>query len=81
MVQGHTHYPMIKNYGKVTVINPGSVGQPRNRQLGAQWALLDTESDKIEHFCEKYDSSLVMMEAKKRHPEISYLEDVLKRVS
>ena len=81
VVQGHTHYPMIKNYGKVTVINPGSVGQPRNRQLGAQWALLDTESDKIEHFCEQYDSSLVMMEAKKRHPEISYLEDVLKRVS
>jgi hypothetical protein len=39
--------------------------------------LLDTESDKIEHFCEQYDSSEVVMESKKRHPEIPYLADVL----
>ena len=77
VVQGHTHYPMIRKFENISVINPGSVGQPRNKDQGAQWALLDTESDKIEHFCEQYDSSEVVMESKKRHPEIPYLADVL----
>lgn len=79
VVQGHTHYPMIRNYVDVTVVNPGAVGQPRNRQIGAQWALLDTESSEIEHFCEQYDFSEVVMESKRRHPEIPYLVDVLER--
>ena len=77
VVQGHTHYPMKRKFENITVINPGSVGQPRNKEQGAQWALLDTESDKLEHFCEQYDSSEVVMESKKRHPEIPYLADVL----
>lgn len=79
VVQGHTHYPMIRNFGDVTVINPGAIGQPRDRHPGAQWALLDTKSQKIKHFCEQYDSSQVVMESKKRHPEIPYLADVLER--
>jgi putative phosphoesterase len=79
VVQGHTHYPMVRKFGDVTVINPGAVGQPRDRRPGAQWALLDTESRKIEHFCERYDSSEVVMESKKRHPEIPYLAGVLER--
>ena len=61
------------------MVNPGAVGQPRNRQPGAQWALLDTESQKIAHFCEQYDSSEVVMESKKRHPELPYLADVMVR--
>jgi putative phosphoesterase len=80
VVQGHTHYPMIRKFRDVTVINPGAVGQPRNRHPGAQWALLDTESRKIEHFCEQYDLNKVVMESKKRHPEIPYLANVLERV-
>jgi len=34
-------------------------------------------TDKLEHFYEQYDSSEVVMESKKRHPEIPYLADVL----
>jgi len=79
VVQGHTHYPMLEKIGNVTVINPGSVGQPRNRQVGAQWAMLDTASNTVEHYCEKYDLNSVVSESKKRHPEIPYLADVLER--
>ena len=79
VVQGHTHYPMIRKFGDVTVINPGAVGQPRNRQPGAQWAMLDTVSTKIEHFCEQYDISQVVNESMKKHPEIPYLADILVR--
>jgi predicted phosphodiesterase len=27
---GHTHYPMIRRIGSKLIINPGSIGQPRN---------------------------------------------------
>ena len=81
VVQGHTHYPMHKKIGDISVINPGSVGQPRNRQTGAQWALLDTESGEVTHFCEQYDLSKVIKESDKRHPEITYLTNILERVS
>ncbi len=79
VVQGHTHYPMIRKFGDVSVINPGSVGQPRNRQLGAQWALLDTKSGKVDFFCEDYDPIEVIMEVKMRNPEIAYLSEILTR--
>lgn len=80
VLQGHTHYPMAKQVGDVTIINPGSVGQPRNRQPGAHWALLDTGANDIKHFCEQYDCSRVVREARKRHPDIPYLAEILERV-
>ena len=70
---------MYKQIGDVVMINPGSVGQPRNRQSCAQWALLDTYSGKVKYFCEQYDLSIVVEESKKRHPEIPYLADILER--
>lgn len=80
VVQGHTHYPMLKAVEGVTVINPGSVGQPRNGQPGAHWALLDTEQRNVKHFCEQYDTSSVIKESKIRNPDIPYLADILERV-
>ena len=79
VLQGHTHHPMIKKVRDITVINAGSVGQPRNRQPGAQWAMLDTEQRKVVHYCEPYDSSKIILEAKKRDPGIPYLADVMVR--
>ncbi len=32
---GHTHVPMIMKQPKLTVLNPGSVGQPRDRDWRA----------------------------------------------
>ena len=80
VVQGHTHYPMKKKIGNITIINPGSVGQPRNRQPGAQWALLDTNSRNVEFFCEQYNVNKVMKESSRRHPELPYLANVLDRI-
>ena len=79
VVQGHTHYSMKQKVGAVTIINPGSVGQPRNRRPGAQWALLDTKLNKIDFFCEQYDMKIVIEESKKRHPDIPYLANILER--
>lgn len=77
VVQGHTHYPLYKKVDNVLLINPGSIGQPRNMKLGAQWALLDTISGEVAYFCEQYDSSKVIIESNKKHPEIPYLANIL----
>lgn len=79
VVQGHTHYPMQQKIGKTLLVNPGSVGQPRNRQPGAQWALFDTETREVSLRCEAYDASPVIAESRRRHPEIPYLAEVLER--
>jgi putative phosphoesterase len=76
---GHTHYPMAHKIGNTQIINPGSVGQPRNRQPGAQWALLDTYSRRLEFRVEQYDRAPLIRECKLRHPELPYLADILER--
>jgi putative phosphoesterase len=37
---GHTHFPMIRTVGAQTVINPGSVGQPRDGDPRASYAVI-----------------------------------------
>lgn len=53
---GHTHVPMnIKINKKTSIINPGSVGQPRNRCNNACWAIFDTSNFQIKFMETKYD--------------------------
>jgi predicted phosphodiesterase len=80
VVTGHTHYPMQKTLNEKTLlVNPGSVGQPRNRQPGAHWALYDTDSGEVSFRRESYNYSRLQAEARRRHPELPYLADVLGR--
>jgi putative phosphoesterase len=77
IVMGHTHYPMVKRVGKSILVNPGSVGQPRNRISAAHWALLDTTSQELSLMTVPYDISPVVALAAQRHPELPYLVNVL----
>ncbi len=79
VVLGHTHYPMIRYSNDTTIVNPGSVGQSRNRKPGAYWALLDTDSQEVNIHCVKYDASLVIAESLIRNPVLPYLAKVLER--
>lgn len=56
VLSGHSHYshvfsafypvddPAMRNKKRTVFINPGSVGQPRNHNPSAQYAVLDTEN-------------------------------------
>ena len=49
---GHSHVPFYKNSDGILIINPGSVGQPRNR-TGATFAVIECpegEPLKVEYF-------------------------------
>lgn len=79
VVTGHTHYPMVKKIGSTLLVNPGSVGQPRNRRPGAAWAIFDTVDRTVELRSESYDSAELVRECRARHPELPYLSEILLR--
>ena len=41
LLHGHTHRPLLARFGAVTVLNPGSVGQPRMGAPLASYAIWD----------------------------------------
>jgi len=47
LVLGHTHHPMLVKRGKGLILNPGSVGQPRDYNPASSYAVLDQETGKI----------------------------------
>lgn len=59
LMMGHTHVPFIKQVGKTLVVNPGSVGQPRDGNPDASYALLDLESPSAEIRRVSYDIDTV----------------------
>lgn len=51
---GHTHFPM---YYKGRIVNPGSVGQPRDGNWMPQYAILDTDNRDMTFKRFKYDNN------------------------
>lgn len=74
---GHTHYPMVKKIGETLIINPGSIGQPRDFNKGS-FAIVDTREKKVEHI--RYDYKRLELEKKiEMMQDKRYLIDVLQR--
>ena len=69
---GHTHYRLTRTSGSTTIINPGSVGQPRDRQPGAAWAVLDVETGTCQPFTEPYDIAPLAAQARAIDPHLPY---------
>lgn len=72
VLSGHSHYshcfsmfydaddPVRRNKRAVTFVNPGSVGQPRNHNPNAQYALLDPDTGSVLLRAVKYDVQAAM---------------------
>jgi putative phosphoesterase len=76
---GHTHYPMLKRLGGKTIVNPGSVGQPRSRSGVAEYAVLDVAQRSVAFEHARYDATMVVQDALRHDPQMSYLVEVLSR--
>jgi len=48
LILGHTHVPFVKKFSDKVIFNPGSVGQPRDGNPKASYAILDTEKKEVE---------------------------------
>lgn len=77
IVMGHTHYPLVRTINGRLLVNPGSVGQPRDGDLRASWAALDLGALAAEIRRVPYPVEEVAAEARGIDPDIPYLVNVL----
>jgi putative phosphoesterase len=76
---GHSHIPMNRKLGNLTIINPGSVGQPRDGDIRAGCAVFETETGKTEFLRLEYDVDAVCEKIKERMPHAEELIGILRR--
>jgi putative phosphoesterase len=55
LIMGHTHQQWTDRFGRLVALNPGSVGQPRDRNPRAGYATLDTDTLEVRLFRVEYD--------------------------
>ena len=79
LLVGHSHIPMNRKLGNLTIINPGSVGQPRDGDNRASCAVFDTECGKMEIIRREYDIDKVCTKIKDRMPHAEELAAILRR--
>lgn len=58
LILGHTHVPFVRRVGSVTVVNPGSVGQPRDGNPRASFAIIDTSASEVDIVRKPYDAGV-----------------------
>ena len=76
---GHTHYSFTHQCENSILINPGSVGQSREKGGYAYWAIINTE-DKSYHIKKtKYNTTSLVEEINKFDPDINYNLKILTR--
>lgn len=64
LVVGHTHHPMKVACGHGLLVNPGSVGQPRDWNPAASYAILDSVTGDIVFNRAEYDVAAMQNELK-----------------
>jgi predicted phosphodiesterase len=77
LVVGHSHIPMTRNVGNITILNPGSAGQPRDGIPRASCAVLDTDSMEFEVYRLEYDMDSVVDKIRERMPHCDELIAIL----
>jgi len=60
LVMGHTHIQHHEVYDEGIVVNPGSVGQPRDDDPKAAYAVLDLDEQTVEERRVEYDTDAVI---------------------
>lgn len=76
---GQTHYPMVQHANGKLIVNPGSVGQPRDYAGGACFAVLDVARKEASLHRISYDSSPLIEDSRAHDPDVPYLCEVLSR--
>ena len=67
LMLGHTHVQFKKDYSLGTVLNPGSVGQPRDENPNAAFAVYDTSTCEVKLLRACYDIERVIEDMNRAH--------------
>lgn len=79
IVVGHSHIPFVRVVNSVTIINPGSVGQPRDGDTRASCAVFDTKTKIVEIIRCDYDVGSVCTQIQEKMPNAAELIRILKQ--
>lgn len=83
LILGHTHYRFVKKIGRTLIINPGSLGQPRDGK-GFSYCILDTQNERCQFKSVEVDIQKLLSQVRKLDLEreiYSYLERKYRKVS
>ncbi|GHU72384.1 metallophosphoesterase [Spirochaetia bacterium] len=78
LIMGHTHFRMHKKVNSTILLNPGSLGQPRDRNP-AGIAILTLPDCNVEFIDIAYDRESLVDEIRAKEPENKKLIDILYR--
>lgn len=78
VIQGHTHYQMVRYVETTLIVNPGSLGQPRDGH-GYSYAIINTLNRSVSFRTLSFDISLLYQEINMRDPSLIKLKEVLER--
>ncbi len=67
LMLGHTHVQFKRDYSLGTVLNPGSVGQPRDENPNAAFAVYDTSTGEVKLLRACYDIERVIEDMNRAH--------------
>lgn len=83
VVMGHTHHPMVKIVGNVTLINSGSCGQPRDRDPRASYGIITIDQDRVsgEIHRVQYSQETLLKQCHELAPDNSLLPTLLLRTT
>jgi putative phosphoesterase len=76
---GHTHYPFLHEHGGRNLLNPGSVGQPRDTGGLASYVVINTSNNVIRFKRKAFDTKLIINSARENDPSLGYLADIMNR--
>ena len=76
VVLGHTHIPLLEERDGRILLNPGSVGQPRDGNWRASYAVVDTDEWRVEIVREEYPVERVV----ERMRELGFPEFLWRRL-
>ena len=79
ILMGHTHYPVLRRRKGKLILNPGSVGQPRDKSGAACCAELDLATGNAVHHRLPYDATALIDDARQHNPHLEFLVQVLCR--
>jgi|SRR3989344_2172218 len=81
VVMGHTHYLMVKTIGNVTLINPGSCGQPRDGDRRASYGIIEIDNGIVSCSTHRatYSQENVLKQCREFAPHVSLLTSLLLR--
>lgn len=76
---GHTHYPFVHTHENKIMINPGSVGQPRDIGGLASYVIVNTKNFVTRFKRIMFDYSQITKTAKFKDRELEYLWKIMSR--